>query len=153
MKLSSRSKYAITAMIELALRQPNQPLTLLELSGIQQISLSYLEQLFACLREKGLVKGRRGPGGGYVLAQPAQDITVADIVDAIDHNDRPEAEASAGSNAASEVVWNRLSDKIYRFLSEINLAQLLEADTQHSRPEEGTESALPYLSRAAGASS
>ncbi|MDH5614727.1 MAG: Rrf2 family transcriptional regulator, partial [Gammaproteobacteria bacterium] len=80
MRLASRSQYAITAMLELALSEDTDPIPLLELSHKLNISLSYMEQLFARLRQHGLVKARRGPGGGYKLSRPLREIMVSDIV-------------------------------------------------------------------------
>ena len=84
MRLSTKSRYAITAMLDLALNGTKGPVTLAEISENQNISLSYLEQLFASLRAKGLVRGVRGPGGGYFLARDAGKISIADVFCAVD---------------------------------------------------------------------
>ena len=84
MKLSTKGRHAITAMMELALRHNNGPVTLADISVEQSISVSYLEQLFARLRNHGLVTGMRGPGGGYCLRRPATEITIAEILSAVD---------------------------------------------------------------------
>jgi Rrf2 family iron-sulfur cluster assembly transcriptional regulator len=84
MRLTTKGRFAVTAMIDLALRQNNGPVTLAAISQRQQISLSYLEQLFGKLRRHELVESTRGPGGGYTLARKAQDITVADIIVSVD---------------------------------------------------------------------
>ena len=83
MKLSTKGRHAITAMMELALRHSNGPVTLADISVEQSISVSYLEQLFARLRNHGLVTGMRGPGGGYCLRRPATEITIAEILSAV----------------------------------------------------------------------
>ncbi|HAS52295.1 MAG TPA: Fe-S cluster assembly transcriptional regulator IscR, partial [Gammaproteobacteria bacterium] len=84
MKLSTKGRYAVTAMMHLAIHDRNGPVTLAEISQCQGISLSYLEQLFSKLRRRGLVEGVRGPGGGYRLALIPDQVTIADIVSAVD---------------------------------------------------------------------
>ncbi|MDH5181538.1 MAG: Rrf2 family transcriptional regulator [Gammaproteobacteria bacterium] len=124
MKLSSRTQYAIKAMLELA-NSPKNSISLNSLSTTQNISLSYLEQIFAALRKNQLVKSVRGPGGGYLIAKPLETITVSDIVVAIDPQLSRCAEFQADSNM-SKSMWNSLSHKIYGFLDSITLAQLME---------------------------
>jgi Rrf2 family iron-sulfur cluster assembly transcriptional regulator len=84
MRLTTKGRFAVTAMIDLALRQDNGPVTLSAISQRQEISLSYLEQLFGKLRRHEIVESVRGPGGGYTLARRAEDVTVADIIIAVD---------------------------------------------------------------------
>ncbi len=84
MRLSTKGRYAVTAMLDLALHEGKGPVTLADISANQGISLSYLEQLFAALRAKHLVRGVRGPGGGYYLSKASAEITVADIICAVD---------------------------------------------------------------------
>jgi len=156
MKLSSRSQYAITAMLELALHEKTRPVTLFDISKKQKISLSYLEQLFARLRRKQLVRGRRGPGGGYVLAREADDISIADIVSAVD--DIPEDPASPAiteDGVSSELLWHNLSHQIYNYLREIKLSQFLEMEKQAAESgsgssviSQGWKSEVAYHSRA-----
>lgn len=124
MKLSSRTQYAIKAMLELA-NSPKSSISLNSLSSTQNISLSYLEQIFAALRKNQLVNSVRGPGGGYLIAKPLEAITIADIVIAIDPQLIKCAEFQADSNI-SKSMWNSLSNKIYSYLDEITLAQLQE---------------------------
>ena len=124
MKLSSRTQYAIKAMLELA-NSPKSSISLNSLSTTQNISLSYLEQIFAALRKNQLVNSVRGPGGGYLIAKPLEAITVADIVVAIDPQLSRCAEYQADSNM-SKAMWNSLSTKIYSYLDSITLAQLQE---------------------------
>ncbi|MCK4743925.1 MAG: Rrf2 family transcriptional regulator [Sulfuriflexus sp.] len=127
MKLSSRSQYAITAMLELALHEASRPITLFDISQKQKISLSYLEQLFARLRKQKLVRGRRGPGGGYVLARDADDISVADIVAAVDDVPTDSNEdAISEDGVSSDILWHNLSSQIYNYLREIKLSQFLQ---------------------------
>ena len=138
MKLSSRSQYAITAMLELALHEKKRPVTLFDISQKQKISLSYLEQLFANLRKHELVRGRRGPGGGYVLARDVKDISIADIVTAVD--DIPqESTGEPAINAegvSSDLLWNNISHQIYDYLRGINLSQFLEQSQAQASPED-----------------
>lgn len=128
MKLSTKGRYAITAMMELALRHKQGPVTLADISVEQSISVSYLEQLFAQLRKHGLVTGLRGPGGGYCLRRPASEISVAEILRAVDES----LESVAGNapqtvtphpRGESLVLWDQLSHQIYDYLDSISLAQ------------------------------
>jgi Rrf2 family iron-sulfur cluster assembly transcriptional regulator len=86
MKLTTKGRYSVMAMLDLALNESRGPITLSEISGRQDISLSYLEQLFSKLRKQGLVKSSRGPGGGYELAQEAEDISISKIILAVDES-------------------------------------------------------------------
>jgi len=156
MKLSSRSQYAITAMLELALHEATRPITLFDISQKQKISLSYLEQLFARLRKQKLVRGRRGPGGGYVLARNADDISVADIVAAVDDVPLESGEDAINEDGvSSDILWHNLSSQIYNYLREIKLSQFLEQDvaSTEARPEssaasQGWKAEVSYHSRA-----
>ena len=124
MKLSSRTQYAIKAMLELA-NSPKNSISLNSLSTTQNISLSYLEQIFAALRKNQLVNSVRGPGGGYLIAKPLEAITIADIVVAIDPQLSKCAQYQSDNNM-SKAMWNSLSNKIYGYLDGITLAQLQE---------------------------
>ena len=131
MRLSTKGRYAVTAMLDLALHGSRGPVTLADISVDQGISLSYLEQLFACLRRKELVKGVRGPGGGYYLGRPASEITIADIICAVDEwvefrRCRGNADCQDGRTCLTHSLWNDLSNQIFDFLDEITLAQLVE---------------------------
>ena len=128
MKLSTKGRYAVTAMLDLTLHQRGEPVILADISQGQGISLSYLEQLFARLRRARLVRGVRGPGGGYRLARPADTITVADIIVAVDDNAcatdaRPDGTANS-ERCLTHDLWSELSAQIYDFLDEISLAEL-----------------------------
>jgi Rrf2 family transcriptional regulator, iron-sulfur cluster assembly transcription factor len=137
MKLSTKGRHAITAMMELALRHRDGPVTLADISVEQSISVSYLEQLFARLRKSGLVTGLRGPGGGYCLRRPASEISIAQILEAVDDVLPTRREPIPGEEwAQSLVMWNRLSDRMYGFLDDISLADAI--DQQRSAPT-GTE--------------
>lgn len=125
MKLSSRSQYAITAMLELALHDKQSPVTLFDISRQQKISLSYLEQLFANLRKHKLVRGRRGPGGGYVLARGPEEIAIADIIAAVDGDKIFSQHPDMTDNPSSEKLWQDLSAQIYDYLRGITLSQFV----------------------------
>ncbi len=131
MKLSTKGRYAVTAMMDIAIHDRFGPVTLAEISQCQGISLSYLEQLFAKLRKQGLVEGVRGPGGGYRLAREADQISIAEIVNAVD--ERVDAtrccgreDCQDGRRCLTHQLWKDLSDQIYAFLQGINLAQFLD---------------------------
>lgn len=131
MKLSTKGRYAVTAMMDLALHENSGPVTLADISQCQGISLSYLEQLFARLRKHKLVKGVRGPGGGYRLALPAAQITIADIILAVDENVdatrcRGKENCQGGERCLTHDLWRDLSGQIYEFLDGISLAELAE---------------------------
>jgi Rrf2 family iron-sulfur cluster assembly transcriptional regulator len=134
MRLSTKGRYAVTAMMDIALHQKQGPVTLAEISQCQGISLSYLEQLFAKLRKEGLVKGVRGPGGGYSLAKPPDQISVADIIQSVDEKlDMTKCggkgNCSNGDKCLSHQLWFDLSCKLYKFLNGIKLDQYV------NRPE------------------
>lgn len=122
MKLSTKGRHAVTAIMELALRQPQGPVTLAAIAETQGISVSYLEQLFARLRRHGLVAGSRGPGGGYRLARSMDEISVAAVVMAVDDTGR---ETAAGDQRClTHELWQDLSGRIEGFLEGITLADL-----------------------------
>ncbi len=130
MKLTTKGRYAVTAMLDLALHQGQGPVALTDIAGRQGISLSYLEQLFAKLRKQGLVASVRGPGGGYRLNAGADAISIADVVSAVD--EKVDATRCGGKRncqgnqrCLTHDLWNDLSGKIYQFLSGITLAQLV----------------------------
>ena len=120
MKLSSRADYAAKAMLELSIN-PDRPVTLAYLARLQDISISYLEQIFAQLRKHGLVKSVRGPGGGYVLNKPHSKITIGDIVAAIDH---PHTTASSSPDDETHQLWGQLSQIVYNHLDTVSLEDI-----------------------------
>ncbi|MCG6865844.1 MAG: Rrf2 family transcriptional regulator [Thiogranum sp.] len=137
MKLSTKGRHAITAMMELALRHDKGPVTLADISVEQSISVSYLEQLFARLRNHGLVTGMRGPGGGYCLRRPATEITIAEILSAVDDAMPARRERIPGEEwPQSVVMWNQLSSRIFDYLNGLTLA---EAVNQTSEIKEGDQ--------------
>jgi Rrf2 family iron-sulfur cluster assembly transcriptional regulator len=131
MRLTTKGRFAVTAMIDLAMRQHNGPVTLAGISQRQKISLSYLEQLFGKLRRHELVESTRGPGGGYTLARPMRDVSVADIIFAVDepldathcggkencHDDGP---------CMTHELWANLNRKMIEFLDGVTLQELVE---------------------------
>ncbi len=136
MKLSTKGRHAVTAMMELALYQKQGPVTLADISVKQSISISYLEQLFAKLRQHGLVTGMRGPGGGYCLALDAGEITIANILNAVDDMiKRQGTTVPEGEIPGSLLMWQRLSDRVYEYLDGISLAEAVQAQTDESQPE------------------
>lgn len=131
MKLTSKGRYAVTAMLDLAIHAGNGPVTLAGISERQGISLSYLEQLFTRLRKQGLVSSTRGPGGGYSLSRSAYDVAIAEVVTAVDENVDAtrcggRADCQDGSRCLTHDLWMELSQQIHSFLSEITLGQLME---------------------------
>ncbi|MEE9492632.1 MAG: Rrf2 family transcriptional regulator [Gammaproteobacteria bacterium] len=123
MKLSTKGRHAITAMMELTLKHDRGPVTLADISVEQSISVSYLEQLFARLRNNGLVTGMRGPGGGYCLRRPANEITIAEILGAVDDAMPARRERIPGEKwPQSVIMWNQLSERIFNYLDELTLA-------------------------------
>lgn len=127
MKLSTKGRYAITAMLDLALNanQGNR-VTLADISTFQGISLSYLEQLFAHLRNAKLVSGTRGPGGGYRLARPTNEISIAEIITAIDEPSTKEKIMKLDErHQKSQQLWEKLNGHINNYLSSITLADLM----------------------------
>ncbi len=134
MRLSTKGRYAVTAMMDIALHEKVGPVTLADISQCQGISLSYLEQLFAKLRKCGLVQGVRGPGGGYRLARPAGQISVADIIQSVDERlDMTKCggkgNCSKGEKCLTHQLWHELSCNLYKFLNGIKLDQYV------NRPE------------------
>jgi Rrf2 family iron-sulfur cluster assembly transcriptional regulator len=131
MRLSTKGRYAVTAMLDLALHSGSGPVTLADVSVNQGISLSYLEQLFAALRGKNLVRGVRGPGGGYYLGRPADEISVANIICAVDEwveftRCGGRENCRDGQRCLTHHLWDQLSDEIFRFLSDITLQDLVD---------------------------
>jgi len=136
MKLSTKGRHAITAMMELALRHNKGPVTLADISAEQSISVSYLEQLFARLRNHDLVTGMRGPGGGYCLRRPAAEITIAEILGAVDDAMPARRERIPGEEwPQSVVMWNQLSARIYDYLNDLTLAEAVNQNSESSRDE------------------
>lgn len=133
MRLTTKGRYAVTAMLDLALNFDKGSITLSDISQRQGISLSYLEQLFSKLRRNGLVDSARGPGGGYRLSRAAKEICVADVITAVDEKvDARKCEGKGNCNGESPCLthdlWCDLSDQIYDFLQSIDLEQLVNKE-------------------------
>jgi len=130
MKLSTKGRYAITAMLDLALNAKNgNRVTLADISEFQGISLSYLEQLFARLRQTQLVKGTRGPGGGYRLSRTPHEITIAEIITAVDEKTSKEKVMKVDErHQKTQELWEQLSEHISDYLSNITLGDLVEGN-------------------------
>jgi Rrf2 family transcriptional regulator, iron-sulfur cluster assembly transcription factor len=153
--LTTKGRYAVTAMLDLALNGDKRPTNLADISRRQEISLPYLEQLFARLRRADLVKSVRGPGGGYLLAEPAGDISIARVIDAVDESVdatrcQGHSDCQQGETCLTHHLWRELSDQIRDFLDGITLGQLAEhgdvrriAARQHRRRD---DNAIPTSS-------
>ena len=131
MRLTTKGRFAVTAMVDLALREDGGPVTLAEISSRQKISLSYLEQLFGKLRRRGLVDSVRGPGGGYRLGKDMAAISIAEIILAVD--EPIDATQCAGKeNCRDEQkclthdLWATLNERIFDYLESVTLRQLVE---------------------------
>ena len=139
MRLTTKGRFAVTAMIDLALRQHDGPVTLAGIAERQSISLSYLEQLFGKLRRNQLVASVRGPGGGYCLAKPLDGISVADIIKAVDE---PLDATSCGGKrnchdekpCMTHMLWTSLNTRMYEYLSSVTLAQLVREQRPANEP-------------------
>ena len=135
MKLTTKGRFAVTAMIDLAMRQEDGPVTLAGISERQKISLSYLEQLFGKLRRHGLVVSVRGPGGGYCMAKQLVEVSVADIIRAVDE---PIDATMCGGKAnchdeqpcMTHQLWTTLTEHMLEYLSSVTLAELVEQQRQ-----------------------
>lgn len=131
MRLSTKGRYAVTAMMDLAIHDREGPVTLADISRKQGISLSYLEQLFAKLRKADLVEGVRGPGGGYRLAKVPGKITVADIITSVDEGVDAtkcsgEGNCQDGERCLTHELWMDLSTRLYDFLDGITLERFVD---------------------------
>ncbi len=130
MRLTTKGRYAVTAMLDLALHAQRDPVSLADISERQSISVSYLEQLFAKLRKGGLVSSVRGPGGGYQLARESGDIFIAQIIDAVDESVdatrcHGQGDCQAGLTCLTHELWSDLSHQIHNFLANISLDELV----------------------------
>jgi Rrf2 family transcriptional regulator, iron-sulfur cluster assembly transcription factor len=130
MRLTTKGRYAVTAMLDLSIHSSEGPVNLSDISRRQDISLSYLEQLFARLRKRKLVSSVRGPGGGYRLGRSNSTIHVAEIIDAVNESldttkCKGKADCQQGETCLTHHLWQDLSDQIHAFLSNITLADLV----------------------------
>lgn len=153
MKLTSKGRYAVTAMLDVAIHAISGPVSLADISERQGISLSYLEQLFSRLRKHGLVNSVRGPGGGYRLGRCSAQIAVADVIFAVDESINAtkcsgQGNCQGGNQCLTHSLWEDLSVRIEDFLQNISLSELVEErnvkmvsqrqDDMHKQKREGT---------------
>jgi Rrf2 family iron-sulfur cluster assembly transcriptional regulator len=134
MKLTTKGRYAVTALVDLALHQRDEPMSIAEIATRHGISPTYLERLAGILRAKGLLKSVRGSKGGYHLAKPASKITVADIIQAVDEKmDATACQGKAncfeGSVCITHHLWDRLNQQIVDFLTSVTLSDLIKEPT------------------------
>jgi Rrf2 family iron-sulfur cluster assembly transcriptional regulator len=125
MRMSTKSRFAVQAMIDLALRERAGPVALAQIASRQGVSLSYLEQLFSRLRRAGLVESTRGPGGGYTLGRRTTEISAADIVNAVEDETSDPAEAG-GRMELTRDLWSDLDAVMLRHLATVPLQQMVE---------------------------
>ena len=143
MRLTTKGRYAVTAMLDLAFHSQDKPVTLTEIAARQTISLSYLEQLFARLRKADIVRGVRGPGGGYQLSQSPGKISVAAIIEAVNEpidstKCGGEANCQYESMCLTHDLWTGLSEHIYSYLVDITLEDLLvKRDERRNEAQNG----------------
>jgi Rrf2 family transcriptional regulator, iron-sulfur cluster assembly transcription factor len=137
MRLTTKGRFAVTAMLDIALNEADKPVTLAGISERQDISLSYLEQLFSRLRRQGLVTSVRGPGGGYRLAKAQDEISISNIITAVD--ELIDATQCGGQENCREDgrcmthgLWTSLNNKILEYLSEVSLADMVEMQNKNS---------------------
>ena len=134
MKLSTKGRYSVMAMVDIAAHTEGKPIALADVAERQEISLSYLEQLFSKLRHGGLVKSVRGPGGGYLLAHTAAETRIADIIIAVDEPIKatrctPGSPAGCTGNKSrclTHDLWEELGNKIYLYLNSVSLADVVD---------------------------
>ncbi|MBU0621542.1 MAG: Rrf2 family transcriptional regulator [Gammaproteobacteria bacterium] len=131
MRLTTKGRFAVTAMVDLAIRGGKGPVTLAGISERQKISLSYLEQLFGKLRRNNVVASVRGPGGGYCLARPASKISIVDIIVAVDEpldvtNCEARGDCQEGKPCMTHDLWFGLNEAIHEYLGKVNLQQLVD---------------------------
>jgi Rrf2 family iron-sulfur cluster assembly transcriptional regulator len=153
MRLSTKSRFAVTAMIDMGLRQHQGPVSLAAISQRQHISISYLEQIFSKMRQHGLVDSTRGPGGGYTLNRDANLISVADIIYAVNSPDEKEelpADAEQNGYVSAEELWSSLNQKMDDHMQAISLHSLIAAQlskggrsTSHGSPKRGVFAQKP----------
>ncbi len=151
MRLTTKGRFAVTAMVDLAMRGGERPVTLADISQRQKISLSYLEQLFGKLRRKALVSSVRGPGGGYRLARPTAEVSVGDIIIAVD--EPIDATQCGGKEncrddhkCITHDLWTDLNRHIFEYLGSVSLFDLVEKQRQAA----ATSSVVEFVERREG---
>ena len=156
MRLTTKGRYAVMAMVDLAANSKGSPVALADIAQRQEISLSYLEQLFAKLRRSGLVKSVRGPGGGYLPAYPADQTRISEIILAVDEPIRatrcapgsPEGCRSNKTRCATHELWEGLGNQIQRYLDSVTLADVAQKRALGAEPPGGVAPAAPALEAA-----
>ncbi|MET1219703.1 MAG: Fe-S cluster assembly transcriptional regulator IscR [Glaciecola sp.] len=141
MKLTSKGRYAVTAMLDVALHAQQGPVPLADISERQEISLSYLEQLFAKLRKKQLVESIRGPGGGYRLGRAAETIAIGEVIAAVNESIdatkcQGKADCQGGEKCLTHNLWQDLSDRISKFLDNITIGELVAKEVAKQPPSQ-----------------
>ncbi len=155
MRLTTKGRFAVTAMIDLALREGKGPVTLSGISQRQEISLSYLEQLFGKLRRHEIVESVRGPGGGYHLARRAEDVTVADIIIAVDEpldatqcggreNCKSNGTEKRG-RCMTHDLWSTLNERMVDYLDSVSLKDLVDQQKQQSPEQNVVAAPRPHV--------
>jgi Rrf2 family iron-sulfur cluster assembly transcriptional regulator len=139
MRMSTKGRLAVNALIDLALRESAGPVALLSISERQRVSLSYLEQMFSRLRRQGVVESTRGPGGGYTLGRPAAQVTVADIVAAVDEADDAQPRTGVVDGLSAQ-LWRELDAVMLAHLATITLQRLVDEQRANGA---AVESAAP----------
>lgn len=158
MRLTTKGRYAVTAMLDLALHAQQDPVSLADISERQSISVSYLEQLFSKLRRGGLVSSVRGPGGGYQLARDGGSIFIAQIIDVVDESVDAtrcggKGDCQQGATCLTHELWSDLSEQLHNFLAGISLQELVDrrevqaialrqAENQKTRRDDGSKERL-----------
>lgn len=153
MRLTSKGRYAVTAMLDVALNSESGPVPLADISERQGISLSYLEQLFSRLRKNGLVSSVRGPGGGYLLGKEAGSIAVGEVISAVDESvDATRCQGKGGCQGGDKclthALWRDLSERLTGFLNNITLGELVNNQKSSMSPVVSTTmnpSVIPVL--------
>jgi len=152
MRLTTKGRYAVTAVLDLALNSKDKPVNLSDISSRQAISLSYLEQLFSKLRKNNIVKSIRGPGGGYLLNAPQDQISVATIINAVNESvelSRCDGRANChdGQQCLTHNLWVDLSDRINEFLDRISIGELIrQNEHQNSQINRNHQGDIPISS-------
>lgn len=142
MKMTTKGRYAVMAMADLAKNGDGRPVSLADIASRQEISLSYLEQLFARLRRCGLVRSVRGPGGGYLLARDLDETRISDVILAVDEpmfatrckSDSPSGCLSDGTRCLTHDLWDELGRQIHLYLSGVSLADVMNGQVRRSAP-------------------
>lgn len=153
MKLTSKGRYAVTAMLDVALHSTRGPVPLADISERQEISLSYLEQLFSRLRKEKLVDSVRGPGGGYLLGREAADIAVGEVIRAVDETVDAtrcagQSDCQGGERCLTHSLWQDLSDRISQFLNSITLGELMaQRDVKEVAGRQDKNKSLAHLTK------